>query len=97
MNKTLIDLATSLGWKVWVYKNTVNSPKNVYVLRSPLNVPFNEGKPITPQSSVKQSASPDAVASATFKVQYRHSEQEAWGDLPNTEDEIRAYSEWGGA
>lgn len=101
-----IKLAESLGWKVWAYDAPAKAQidddsrlaprKRVYILRSPLNVPFNDGKPVTAQAAAKPGASPDAVASASFKVRYHDHESDAWGDLPQTEDEIRAYSEWRG-
>ncbi len=104
MNK-LIELAKSLGWLVWAYDvpdsqkiggdALIGKTKRIYMLKSPLNVPFNDGKPVVAKPSSREASGEDIAFGAQFTVHTHDDELDAWLDLPQTEDEIRAYSEWG--
>lgn len=104
----LIELAKTLRWQVWAYdvpdysqvesgtdKETaklIAPRKRIYVLKSPNSVPFRDGKPAA-SVKVEVGSEPNAANIYKFDAPARETELEAWQDLPETEEQIREYSE----
>lgn len=79
----------------------VPTGKTAWVLRAPSGVPFLNGEPLTPDVPYSSRLpNPDTeiplvmafASSVRFTVRFRHSEADAWADLPRTPDALRRQS-----
>lgn len=105
-SEALKEYAVKLGWKIWVY--AINKPDKDfpelppmqtgtgYVLRAPNGVPFVRGVPVeaNPTTTVYGASEDILSAMVSYTFTYRHSESEAWEDLPTIPEIIEAYAQY---
>lgn len=100
-------IAEAKQWQVWAYDVPTVDPKTgnvdrylrerVWVLRSPFKVAFAGGKPVMPvndDNNVPVEQDGIAPNGVRFNIPKRHSEAEAWADLPSTVEALIEYSVW---